>query len=99
MSATGTGKTVLSGLDVKNFNANRMLFVVHRGNIARKAMKTFQHIFGNTRKVGLYSGSRKEITADFLFCTVQTINKYENLNEFSKEHFDYIIIDETHRVE
>ena len=97
MSATGTGKTVLSGLDVKNFNANRMLFVVHRGNIARKAVKTFQHIFGNTRKVGLYSGSRKEITADFLFCTVQTINKYENLNEFSKEHFDYIIIDETHR--
>jgi len=32
-----------------------------------------------------------------LFSTVQTISKPENLELFNKDHFDYIVIDETHR--
>jgi len=97
ISATGTGKTVLSAFDVKAQKGKRMLFVVHRGTIARKSMDTFKKIFGDKRTYGLYSGSERHIDADFLFSTVQTINNDRHLHKFARDEFDYIIIDETHR--
>lgn len=97
ISATGTGKTYLSAFDVKAVEAKTFLFIVHRGNIANKAMETFKSIFGNTRTMGVFSGNKKELGADFLFSTIQTISKPENLELFNKDHFDYIVIDETHR--
>ena len=97
VSATGTGKTVLAAFDAKLFNAKKLLYVVHRFNIAAKAMETFKKIFGASRSMGMYSGERKEIKSDFLFSTVQTINNDNHLKNFSPDEFDYIIIDETHR--
>lgn len=97
ISATGTGKTYLSAFDVKSVDAKTFLFIVHRGNIANKAMETFKSIFGTTRSMGVFSGNKKDVNANFLFSTVQTISKPENLELFNKDHFDYIVIDETHR--
>ena len=98
ISATGTGKTVLSALDVRRMGAKRMLFVVHRLNIAKKAMSEFRKVFGNTKTMGLYTGSGELNTdADFIFSTVQTINSRRHLANFSPTDFDYVIIDETHR--
>lgn len=97
ISATGTGKTYLSAFDAKSFNPKKLLFVVHRLNITKKAMKTFEEVFGGKKTMGIYSGSNKEIEKDFLFSTVQTISKQEHLESFAKDHFDYIIIDESHR--
>ncbi|ADV50041.1 type III restriction protein res subunit [Cellulophaga algicola DSM 14237] len=97
ISATGTGKTYLAAFDAKDFNPKKLLFVVHRLNIAKKAMKTFQTIFRDTRTMGLYSGQQRELDKDFLFSTVQTISKSNHLEQFEKDFFDYIIIDESHR--
>ena len=97
ISATGTGKTYLSAFDVAAFQAKRCLFVVHRLNIAEAAIKTFKNVLGTDKKYGLYSGNRRDIDADYLFTTIQTISKKEHLECFDPEHFDYIIIDETHR--
>lgn len=97
ISATGTGKTYLSAFDVKNFGSKKLLFVVHRLNIAQHALETFKQLFKNERTFGLYSGDKKELEKDFIFSTVQTISKEENLHLFEKEAFDYIIIDESHR--
>ncbi|RTY96033.1 DEAD/DEAH box helicase [Flavobacterium sp. GT3R68] len=97
ISATGTGKTYLSAFDAKKTNPKKFLFVVHRLNIAKAAMRTYQSIFGNSKTMGIYSGSSKDLQADFIFCTVQTISKEENLKQFEQSHFDYIVIDETHR--
>jgi superfamily II DNA or RNA helicase/SOS-response transcriptional repressor LexA len=47
--------------------------------------------------MGLYSGSQRDLDCDFVFSTIQTISKANHLDNFSKDHFDYIIIDETHR--
>lgn len=97
ISATGTGKTYLAAFDAKVFNPKRLLFVVHRLNIAKKAMETFQTIFGKTKTMGLYSGQKRELDKDFVFSTVQTISKSNHLEQFNKDYFDYIIIDESHR--
>ena len=97
ISATGTGKTYLSAFDAKAFNPKRLLFVVHRLTIAKDSLKTFQSVFGNEKTMGLYSGNKQELDCDFVFSTIQTISKSVHLENFSKDHFDYIIIDESHR--
>ena len=55
ISATGTAKTVLAALDVKQNNSKRLLFVVHRLNIARKALIELRKVFGESIKMGVYS--------------------------------------------
>lgn len=97
ISATGTGKTFLSAFDVMHLNPNRVLFVVHRRTIAYKSMQTFQRLMPN-RSMALYSGNKRG-NADFLFATIQTIAKDVTYGLFSRDEFDYIIIDETHRAE
>ena len=96
ISATGTGKTYLSAFDVKNYNPKRMLFVVHRENIALAAINSFKKIIKN-HSLGLFSGNKKELEADYIFATIQTIHKKEYRKMFSPDTFDYIIIDEVHR--
>ena len=97
ISATGTGKTYLSAFDAKAFNPKKLLFVVHRLTIAKNSLNTFQSVFGQYKTMGLYSGEKRELDCDFVFSTVQTISKFAHLEKFDKNHFDYIIIDETHR--
>ena len=97
ISATGTGKTYLAAFDAKSMDPQKLLFVVHRRNIAEKAMATFKKVFGGKKSMGIYSGSKKEVNKNFLFSTVQTIAKLEHLEVFAKDHFDYIVIDESHR--
>jgi superfamily II DNA or RNA helicase/SOS-response transcriptional repressor LexA len=97
ISATGTGKTYLSAFDAKAFNPKKLLFVVHRLNIAKDSLKRFRIVFGKDKTMGLYSGEKRELECDFVFSTIQTISKFTHLENFSKDHFDYIIIDETHR--
>lgn len=95
ISATGTGKTFLSAFDVQTVNPKRMLFIVHRENIARTAMRTFKKVIKD-KSVGLFTGTVKDKDYDYLFCTVQTIHKYEYLKSFKSDEFEYIIIDEVH---
>ncbi len=96
ISATGTGKTYLSAFDVKQFNPQKMLFIVHRENIARKAMNSFRNLLGENN-YGLLTGNSKDYNSDFIFTTIQTLSKDTTLKYFSKNHFDYIVIDEVHR--
>ena len=96
ISATGTGKTFLSAFDVKQFNAKRMLFVVHRETIAKKSLESYKKIITD-KKMGMFTGSEKDGECEFLFSTINTIGKNEYLNKFKPDDFDYIVIDEVHR--
>ena len=60
-------------------------------------MKAYKTIFGNSKSMGIYSGNKKELEADFIFSTIQTISKDEHLKQFESTEFDYIVVDETHR--
>ncbi|NLW15237.1 MAG: DEAD/DEAH box helicase family protein, partial [Erysipelothrix sp.] len=96
ISATGTGKTYLAAFDVKNAAPKRVLFVIHREQIARDAMQTFKKVLPHM-SMGFLSGTKKDINADAVFTTIQSMSLDSNLHQFSKEHFDYIIYDEAHR--
>ncbi|NRD79780.1 DEAD/DEAH box helicase [Bacillus sp. BRMEA1] len=98
ISATGTGKTYLSAFDVRRFAPKRMLFIVHREQILQKAKSDFKKVIGGLdEEFGILSGSNKQTNAKYLFATIQTISKDENLQQFECETFDYILIDEVHK--
>ncbi|NFI05202.1 DUF3427 domain-containing protein [Clostridium botulinum] len=97
ISATGTGKTYLSAFELRNYNPNKALFIVHREQIAKQALNSFKNVFGDTRSMGILSGTSKDLDKDFIFCTVQTLSKDAVLYNFSKDEFDYIVIDEVHK--
>ena len=83
-------------LPLKKFQAKTMLFLVHRENILLSAKQSFENILGESFSYGLYTGNKKEKDADYIFSTIQTMTL--NYEEFSKTHFDYIIVDEAHHV-
>ena len=99
ISATGTGKTYLSALDVRQMEPTpeRVLFVVHRERIARAARDSFARVLGDRYTYGLLTGGHRDLDATCLFATVQTLSRSENLKQFAADHFDYIVIDEVHR--
>ncbi len=95
IASAGSGKTYLAAFDALNFNPKRLLYIVHEGSILRKSLETFQEVFGKNVTYGIYSGTSKESDADFVFAT--NITMCNTLELFSKNEFDYIIIDECHR--
>lgn len=96
ISATGTGKTYLSAFAVKKANPKRLLFLAHREQILKQACKTFAKIIPDIQ-YGILSANHKDFHKPYLFATINMLNKDENLTQFTPTHFDYIIIDETHR--
>ncbi len=97
ISATGTGKTYASAFALREEAPRRVLFLVHREQIAKQALKSFQRVFGRTKTFGLLSGNSKKYEEDYLFATMQMMAKDETLLRYQTTEFDTIIIDEVHR--
>nr|WP_235837614.1 DUF3427 domain-containing protein [Clostridium sp. Marseille-P3244] len=97
ISATGTGKTYASAFALREEGAKKVLFLVHREQIAKQAIASYKKVFGNTRSFGLLSGNSKDYDVDYLFSTMQMMAKEKILTKFQKDEFDTIIIDEAHR--
>ncbi len=98
ISATGTGKTILSALDVAAVNPERLLFVVHREQILDRTIEEYRKVLGgDPTDYGKLSGSSKQTDARYLFATVQTLAQQHVLESFDSLAFDYLIIDEAHR--
>lgn len=97
ISATGTGKTYLAAFDVAKVNPDRCLFIIHREQIAKDAMRSFFKVIGNTHSMAVLSGSSKDLDADYIFSTIQTLSKDSTLSQIAPDTFDYVIIDEVHR--
>lgn len=97
ISSTGTGKSYASAFAAREENPKKMLFLVHREEIARKVMESYGKVFGNKKTLGLLTGTTKDFDADLTFATMQTMSRPETMERFGKNYFDMIIIDEVHR--
>nr|MCR4803103.1 DUF3427 domain-containing protein [Lachnospiraceae bacterium] len=97
ISATGTGKTYASAFAMRELGFKKVLFLVHREQILKQAKRSYQRVLPTNVTTGLLSGNYKDINADFLFSTVQTMSRDYILNQFGREQFDCVIIDETHK--
>lgn len=95
-SSTGTGKTLASAFAMREIHPERILFVVHREQIAKQALNSYRKVFGAEKTYGLLSGNHKDMMADFIFATMQMMAKTEIYAQFEKDAFDVIILDECH---
>ena len=95
ISATGTGKTLLSAMDAHAFNPHKLLFVVHREMILKDALHSFKLIFGEDLDCETYTGGKSRPNCRFVFSMPVMLSTH--LQEFKPDEFDYIIIDEAHR--
>lgn len=98
ISATGTGKTMLSALDVRAVNPRRMLFVAHREQILDRTIAEYQRVLeAPATEFGKLTGSHKQLDRRFVFATIQTLSQASVLAQLPADAFDYMIIDEAHR--
>lgn len=97
ISATGTGKTYASAFSLRESSPRKVLFLVHREQIAKQAIDSYKKVLGSQKTFGLLSGNSHDYNADYLFSTMQMMSKPEVLARFNREEFDTIIIDEVHR--
>jgi superfamily II DNA or RNA helicase len=99
VAATGTGKTYLAAFDVRNYKPKRMLYVVHREQILEQAMKSFKKVIGGPESdYGILSGNKHELNCKYTFATVNMITSKKIRKQLGSDAFDYILIDEAHRV-
>lgn len=97
IAATGSGKTYMSVFDALQFKPKRLLFIVHREDILKKAKESFDTICGAVGKnysSGFFTGNKKEASCTYLFATRDTMSRH--YEEFLPDTFDYIVIDEAH---
>ena len=99
VAATGTGKTYLAAMDVKEFFKNRknssFLFIAHREELLDNAIRVFSDILHIEKEnFGRIFSGNKEVGHNMIFASVQSLrNCYK---KFDTDKFHYIIIDEFH---
>ena len=102
VAATGTGKTVVSALDYKNFckenpqSSTRLLFVAHREEILEQSLCTFRAVLRSPNFGELLVGSHEAGDLKHLFISIQTFNSKNFTGKTSSDFYDYIVIDEFH---
>lgn len=94
MTRAGTGKTYASAFAMRELGFKRVLFLVHRGQLARQTKKSYERVFEKSVSMGLVCGGYREYNADYGFATVQTLNRDEHLLQYNKNAFDCIILDD-----
>lgn len=101
VAATGTGKTVISAFDYKNFckelgRPANLLFVAHREEIIKQSIATFRGILKDNNFGDLFVGNEKPASLNNLFVSIQTFNSRTLTSVTTPDFYDYIIVDEFH---
>jgi superfamily II DNA or RNA helicase/HKD family nuclease len=102
VAATGTGKTVVSAFDFKNFRKTqphaRLLFVAHRKEILMQARATFAGILRDNNFGDLWVDGIEPDNYNVVFASVKTLAiRMEDLL-LSETYYDFIIVDEVHHI-
>lgn len=85
ISATGTGKTYASAFAMRELGFRRVLFLVHRGQLARQTKKSYEKIFDKSVSMGLVGAGYSDYDRDYVFATVQTLNRDEHLRKYAPD--------------
>lgn len=100
VAATGTGKTVIAALDYKRLceaagRELKLLFVAHRQEILKQAMRTYRDVMQDGAFGELYVGDHKPEQGKHIFASVQSLNAM-GIEKMEPDFFDVVVIDEFH---
>ena len=107
ISATGTGKTYASAFALRKLFTNKLfpnkkaLFLSHREQINKQALKSYKRIFGKNVPMELLSGNQNDIekakSGEFLFSTMNMMARTDIMEQFKPNEYSVIVLDECHR--
>ena len=107
ISATGTGKTYASAFALRKlftdklFPNKKALFLSHREQINKQALKSYKRIFGKNVPMELLSGNQNDIekakSGEFLFSTMNMMAREDIMEQFKPNEYSVIVLDECHR--
>ena len=102
--ATGTGKTLLCAALIRRFlltrNAERVLFIVDRIELAKQTMEDFAVILPEFKPVIFKSARRRPgelLASSVVIATIQSLMVDRRYRQFTPFYFDLVINDEAHR--
>ena len=96
ISATGTGKTYASAFAMRELGYKRVLFLVHRNQLAKQAKQSFERVFDSSVSMGLVGAGYDDYDKDYVFATRDTLYREAHLKHYKPTDFDCIILDEAH---
>ena len=99
VAATGTGKTMIAAFDYKDIIKNgdkKLLFLAHRKEILEQSIETFRNVLKDQNFGELWVDGELPKDYNHVFASIQTLNSNNNYLKFTKDYFDYIVIDESH---
>ncbi|MCB0963061.1 MAG: DEAD/DEAH box helicase family protein, partial [Acidimicrobiales bacterium] len=97
--ATGTGKTVVAGLDYRRLReagaVDSLLFVAHREELLDQSRATFRHILRDGSFGERFVGGDRPQEWRHVFASVQSLARLD-LGNLDARRFDMVIVDEFH---
>ncbi len=103
VAATGTGKTVVAAFDYRNScrvlgGRPRLLFVAHREEILRQALRTYREVLRDLEFGDLLTGNHNPTTWDHVFATIDSVTSRDLVDTVGEAHWHTVVIDECHRL-
>ncbi|MEU7907896.1 DUF3427 domain-containing protein [Actinoplanes sp. NPDC049118] len=98
--ATGTGKTVVAGLDYRRLRRagiDSLLFVAHQERILHQSQAVFRQVLRDGTFGELFVGGARPKQWHHVFASVQSLHQI--VDELDPERFDMVIVDEFHHAE
>lgn len=98
--ATGTGKTVVAGLDYRRLHdagaVDSLLFVAHRGELLDQSLATFRHIMRSGSFGERFVAGERPQEWRHVFASVQSLARLDLDRHLPPSHFDMVVVDEFH---
>ena len=103
VAATGTGKTVVAAFDYRRLceqvgGRPRLLFVAHREEILRQALRTFREVLRDNSFGQLLLGGIEPDGVDHLFVTIDSLSSRALLTRHGVDYWHLVVVDECHRL-
>lgn len=99
---TGTGKTVVAAFDYRRLcqqgGQPRLLFVAHREEILRQALRTYREVLRDHAFGELLTGGAEPQRFDHLFATIDSVASRDLLARRGAGHWHAAVVDECHRL-
>ena len=92
VAATGTGKTVVAAFDYRRICADeggrpKLLFVAHREEILRQALRTYREVLRDPEFGELLAGGIEPQRLDHLFATIDSVSSRRLLDQLGHQHW------------
>ncbi len=103
VAATGTGKTVVAALDYRETCSRlghrpRLLFVAHRAQILRQALRTYREALRDHSFGELLTGGVTPLQHEHLFASIDTLASRDLVARLGPDYWHTVVIDECHRL-